>query len=385
MTSLKEGMLCVLNLYVYVITLLDPLRSLKQEAGTKNPYSAASCKCCRYKAWQDGWGPNFKTNCSQGSLFRVSPGSPSIPPPWQGWGAGGSRRVQDWIPVLLCSFLVSRCQSQRSLPDDLYPTPAPEIPQSPYDSPPGAAERQRKWAVWGMNCFRDKALFHSPATAHQDQQSLAEKSHSSVNRGCSVPLPGLCRSQSGWRAEALAGNQIPLALLAQLERATQFPKWPGWEAGRSMPELTPYSTWRLPCSASKIRYCNIYNGPYCSQSTPYFLWPLQPSFSALLQLNTSTHYSDVFHCVVSCCVHCEGVKTPCPGTSKVSTMRSPRPYLALRKGPVSPMLLFPGSSAWSSADLSAAHLPLIIPTLKLAHSGDRPKCSLPSILQHRHF
>lgn len=85
----------------------------------------------------------------------------------------------------------------------------------------------------------------------------------------------------------------------------------------------------------------------------------------------------VFHC---------GVKTPCPGTSKVSTMRSPQALLGSQERPVSPMLLFPGSLClvltltsllltyhWSS------------PTLKLAHSGDCPKCSLPSILQHRHF
>ena len=91
--------------------------------------------------------------------------------------------------------------------------------------------------------------------------------------------------------------------------------------------------------------------------------------------------------IVSCPVvlHC-GMKTPCPGPSKVSTMRRPQALLGPQERPVSPMPLFPGSLY-----LALTLTPLLLtyhwstPCLKLAHSADLPKCPLPSILQHRHL
>ena len=152
-----------------------------------------------------------------------------------------------------------------------------------------------------------------------------------------------------------------------------------------MPELTLYSTANshaqhqdsgsavITMDPTAVSLPHISSGPGSPPSLLCYSW---------VELRTT-----LMCFIVSCPVvfHC-GVKTPCPGTSKVSTMRSPQALLGPQERPVSPMPLFPGSFC-----LVLTPTPLLLtyhwssPYLKLAHHGDLPKCSLPSILQHRHL
>lgn len=190
----------MLNLYVYEITLLDPLRRLKQEAGTTK-----SLFCCflqmlqiESKTGKMAEAQTSKQTAPRVSLFRVSPGSPSIPPPWRGWGEGRGVGGLDSCTIVLIPWSAGASLRLRSLPDRLYPTPAPASLKVHMTPHPGGHRKAKEVSCVRNALFGDKALFHSPAWP-QDQQSLAEKSHSSINRVCSVPRPGSCGSQSGWR------------------------------------------------------------------------------------------------------------------------------------------------------------------------------------------
>ena len=154
-------MLCVLYLYVYEITLLDPLRRLKQEAGTTK-----SLFCCFLQMLQieSKTGKTAEAHTStqtapRVSLFRVSPGSPSTPPPWQGWG-GGSQGWGIGFLYYCAHSLVSRCQSQTEV--SAWPSlsnSCPSIPQSPHDSPPWGPQKGKgselceECIVWGQGSF----------------------------------------------------------------------------------------------------------------------------------------------------------------------------------------------------------------------------------------
>ena len=154
-TSLKEGVvLCVLNLLCMWLHSWIPSGAWSKKLEQQSPYTAASCKCCRYKDWQDSWGPNFKTNCSQGQPLQGFNRVPIHPTPLAGVG-GRVAGVRDWIPVLLCSFLgqhapVSDWGLCLTVSIQLLP---PNPSKSLWLPTLGATERERKWAVWGMHCL----------------------------------------------------------------------------------------------------------------------------------------------------------------------------------------------------------------------------------------
>lgn len=190
----------MLNLYVYEITLLDPLRRLKQEAGTTK-----SLFCCFLQMLQiesrlaRRLRPKLQNKLLPGSASSGFHQGPHPPRPL-GKGGGEGRRVGglDSCTIVLIPWSAGASLRLRSLPDRLYPTPAPASLKVHMTPHPGGHRKAKEVSCVRNALFGDKALLHSPAWP-QDQQSLAEKSHSSVNRVCSVPRPGSCGSQSGWR------------------------------------------------------------------------------------------------------------------------------------------------------------------------------------------
>ena len=163
MTSLKEGMLCVLNLYVYVITLLDPLRSLKQEAGTKVPILLLLANAVDTKTGKTAEAQTSKQTAPRAasSGFHQGP-HPSRP-------LGGGRREGrggaglDSCTIVLIPWSAGASLRLRSLPDSLYPTPAPESLKVHMSPHPGGHRKAKEVSCVRNELFRDKALSHSPA------------------------------------------------------------------------------------------------------------------------------------------------------------------------------------------------------------------------------
>lgn len=165
MTSLKEGMLCVLNLYVYVITLLDPLRSLKQEAGTKIPILLLLANAVDTKP-----GKTAEAQTSKQTAPRAaSSGFHQGPHPSRPLGRG-RREGRGGAGLDSCTIVLVPWSAGASLRGLCLTVSIQLLPQNPSKSiwlpTPGATERQRKWAVWGMNCLGTR-LFSIAQPGHR--------------------------------------------------------------------------------------------------------------------------------------------------------------------------------------------------------------------------
>ena len=151
--------LCVLNVYVYAITLSAPFRSLKQEAGTTKCLLRFFLQMLQVqsKIAKSAEAQTSKRTAPSGSLLGVSPGSTPIPPPPGGpcaivltpWSAGSNLKteVSAWQPL-----------------SDSCPRILRSAPQCPYDSPPPRPQKGKgsklceECIVWGRGSSPQPSL-----------------------------------------------------------------------------------------------------------------------------------------------------------------------------------------------------------------------------------
>ena len=150
--------LCV-KLVVYVITLLDPLRSLKQEAGTTKSLYCCFLQMLSIQRLARQLRPKLQNKLLPGAASSgFHQGPHASHPLGRGWGEGRRGAGLDSCAIVLIPWSAGPSLRLRSLPDSLYPTPAPKSLKVHMTPHPGGHRKGKEVSCVRNALFGDKAL-----------------------------------------------------------------------------------------------------------------------------------------------------------------------------------------------------------------------------------